>query len=192
MTLWNPKETLDLTRKSYIGGHQVVVRRPSMSIVEGAILGAVKEATRIGKPPPKGRVTIHGTWPGTMWSYDQVLSPDWTTLAMYEATRIANHKSGALEGFRDDAKKLPEGVRARVLPVLLVTDLSATARFKSADRLEVDEGFYDPRGPDKTQDRALHDGICVLRTTQEELPRLMPEVMQAIHLGERHPNLIIP
>lgn len=188
--LWTPESALQRMEHTRIGGYHIVVRREEVKAVEEATYAGIKKACDMGKLA--GNPTITGLWPGWLWLYPDELSSSWATIYMLQAPRMCNLPTDALSSFETDAKRLSPTSKRGVLPIMVVTEISHTRRWKNLEGKVVDTDYFDPHGPDTVKALALEGGVTVLRTTQEALPTMVQKTMIELHTGQTPTCLITP
>lgn len=188
---WQPETALRRADYNHIGGYHIGVRREEVGLFSNAAHAAVRLAVQAGKPLPQNAPNVIGAWPGPLWMFAQELAREWSTLLAFQAPRFSNQPTGAIEAFEIDRERLSRKQKRGVIPILFVTEISYTKRWSDRARLQVHPDI-DHEGPDKVQALALEKGICVVKTTQDELPTVVPEIMHSVHFGKQAHRLIIP
>lgn len=192
--LWTPTQALDRINEKGLRKHHVLVRKPSIETVKKAIwTGAVAAHQQKAKPLPSPP-HLPLMWIGDLRHSEGAYGPDFGTAYILEATRICDHGFNVEDMFEEDGRFLSPKDKAGIFPMLIVTETSYTRRWNpdQVEHKEIDPNFMDLQGPDKIQTLCLDMGVAVLRTTAIELPSKINSVMIDLHLGRKHPSLLIP
>lgn len=192
MNHWNPERALRRIKHTHVGGYHVTVREADLQVITNGIHAGIAAGITAGKARPENEPQPVGTWLGGLWVWPKEISRNWGTLYALQAPRIGNFAQDAIGAFDNDSDKLTSKDIRGVLPLLIVTEVSHTARCINGYRNQIQTDFYDPSGPDSVQKAALNRGICVLRTSQEALAGDFKRSMEALHKGEIPWHFIIP